>query len=264
MDYTPYYYNYNENSPRSPKPQREPFNLKKHARGNIGSILLILLIIASLITALVLAGKFSGSELLTTAFKELISGGEVRYYLVSYEGISDKNEAIAKATKVRLGSGAGYVMKGESYSVVLASFSDKKSAESVVAKNDGTTLVEISYNRKELLNSVQDDKLTKKCLDTVETTLMNVENAVKTLGSNEAIEGDVILSLTSDRNELLYVKEEILENAPKHQDKLLGILDPLYGALDAVTSLSLHQNLVAEMRYVHVLGIVSLCEQLVE
>lgn len=234
MDYSPYYFHRNGYRGEDDNYAERSFAKKK---GRLSNLLLVLLTALPAVAALIAANFFSDGAIVSSIKSWFGSGGaDVYYFLIASEHESE-TEAVAHATIVRENKGAGFIMESEGkYLVALATYFSASDAESVKQKNAGTEIVEVkaTYSALDGIGSkIADDakKRLKKALGDF--------NAV----SKEYVAGAVsvataVSELTEVRNDLLILKEEVIESSSPEEDreKVGGLTDAFFSAADSVVS----------------------------
>lgn len=234
MDYSPYYFHRNgyrggdDYRPEDPKPKR---------KGRLSNLVLVLAIVLPAVAALIAANVFSGGAVVTSLKSWFGSGGaDVYYFLIASEHASE-TEAVAHATIVRANKGAGFIIESEGkYLVALATYFDSSDAESVKQKNAGTEILEVKATYSAL------DGIDQRIADDVKKKLKNALEEFNGV-SEEYVSGAVsvataITELTSVRNDLLILKEEVLgaSLSDVDADRVTELTDVFFSAADSVVS----------------------------
>lgn len=259
MDYTPFLFSYN----KRPQPKQRNVNCGGggRIRKNIGSIILIVIIISCLIVSLLLAGKFSGEQLFETAIEALIKEVSFNYYVVSRAGVSSEESAKVQSAMVRAGGGAGYIYSQDNqYFVAMATYIDKNSADSVAEKNKDTIVITLTLNLNKDYASSFDEEYLNKTLELMQATLAVLDDTILKYAKNEMQVGEVVALIESERNKLLELKALLLDSSCEGRDALVATIDPLFGGLEAIVSSNTNSGLLASLRYVYTAGAVSLCK----
>ena len=231
MDYSPYKFTY---FPKEIKNKRVKDKKIVGKKGSKFNAFLIVIILLSLIVSLVLIGKYTGRDLITETTTNLIKKDNLVYYIVCLNPTEYKTDAEALSRKVRYSGGAGYVInQNNAYYVSLATYIEEKSAKDVCAKNDNTTYLTFTFDRKEYLSKVTDDGITKRILAGVEEGVGELIEVTFLYEKKELTFQEATHRVEGVRSELIKLKMEILDQAKtKEQEELIAFVDPLLSALN--------------------------------
>lgn len=254
MDYSPFYFKYDRKS-SSPEPLKDKdfsFNTcaNPKPKRDYFSVVLVLLIILPVIAVLIFADVRTGGHI-GTAVKRLVSGDKYVFYMVVRGPYDTERDANAHATVTRQAGGAGYIYTEEGkYYVALATYLSKKEAKSVMDKNDGSTITELKLKAGELYGGTY-GKLYKRSIEFAYESIENLTDACSGLDAHSLSTDEALKICSEIRDEAYDIKSEILD-LPSGADKerLLSVIDPLFGGTEAVTTLSDESTLVPAMRYI--------------
>ena len=206
-----------------------------------------------------LAGRFSGEDIYQKAVSALSQKSGTKYYLVTLQGVDYREDALVKCTTLRLSGNAGYLYtQNNAYFVALATYSSKDLADEVIAKNEDLVLIELSFNLSAMLKSSRDDAITKECIESYQSTILNLENLINDYAKKELTLVETLHSLESEHSALLNLKGKIIEQNPENKDDLIALLDVPIGGLNAIIGASSHHTLLGELRYVMTSAVVAL------
>lgn len=258
MDYTPYFYHYNQKVSTPITNNTQP-NKCKH-KGNLGHIILIVLILCSLLTALLLGAKFSDVNLVGLLKEDLSKNSAQQFYILTTLPSEYLEEARIKSFSLRLSGNAGYIYtKNNQYFVALATYLDKKTAEDVLSKNEDLVIHELTFFKQKLLDNATDDGITNQTILALNDSIKVLYDLSINLALKESSIVDVLHTLESTHSELLKLKQSVINLSPSNKDILLSIIDPPLGTLNAIISSTAHQSLLGELRYAVTISVVSLC-----
>lgn len=211
----------------------------------------------------VAATEFITGGFIMNGIKSAFSPGlRNTYYYVVSEPYPNEYKAGSYAAIAKEAGGAGYIyVENEKYFVVIATYFDKKTAEKVAAKNEGTGVKEIEIYFP-LLNSAttRDTELAEKVFDTVISKINRISVMSQNLDARTQGTTEVMTEVSSIRNELLLLKGEVAESSlgEDNLNKINGIIDPVFGALDAIVSSNIDKNLAGTLRYAAAIGVAAL------
>ena len=229
MDYSQYKFTY---YPKQPQKAR-PISSKKK-REKLG-VFLVTIVLLSLLLSLALIGHFSGRDLVGETVGLIAKKDTLNYYVVCLKGVEYLSDATYSARTVRLGGGAGFIFNENNlYFVSLATYLTENEAKEVVSKNENTTYLSFTFNRREYLNKVTDDGQSKEVLVLLENVIESLIDITQLLEKKELSLLDAEHRVEALRNELLNCKMTLLENNPKNASELLFFLEPLIEALNLV------------------------------
>ena len=222
--------------------------------------IITLLILCFAITTLS-ADLFSGG-LVLDKLKETFGSDYIgKNYLIVQGNYSIKTKAESEALAVRENGAAGYVYGTKNgYYVVLASYQDKKSAESVMNKNSGVEILEVTMHEPSVKGLTdKQKKLCHRALDMVLTDIDALYGVIDTVSNGTKTTDAAFIELTDMRNALLLMKEEIIASGLPEDSRnaYLNIIDPLFGGLDAIVYKEPDNYFLAAVRYVLIGSIVS-------
>ena len=174
------------------------------------------------------------------------------YYFVASEGLDSEQAAIARASVVRAGGGAGYIYYDQTaYFVVIATYFDKSSADAVSRKNDSTVVIQYSVPKATVTGlNVRDAAMLVDTLTYLDTTLRDLDRIVTGLESLSMSDSEAIKQLASFRNELLNYKDKLYQQGGGALQRSLDAVDPLFGGLDAILTSNNRSELASGLRYI--------------
>lgn len=238
-------------------PKRRAGAKSKKVKGFFVAVLILLCF--GIIT--VSADLFSGGAVMSKLSETFGSDYAGKHYFIVQGGYPAKTTAEAEALAARKSGAAGYIYnQNGNYYVVLASYADKKDAESVKSKNNGVEILEIVMRMPENNNLSANQK--RVCENALNLVLKDIDNLYALI---DQVAKGVISPQTAHaelydmRNELLLAKEDLINaglDTPT-RNAYLNIIDPVFGGLDAIVFKQPDENFLAEMRYVLISAIVA-------
>lgn len=171
------------------------------------------------------------------------------FYTVARGGFANKYAAASNASYARIAGGAGFVFgDGVQYYVALATFTDKKDAEAVAAKNSDTEVVVFSFPKSELNASGLKGECLRLSVDNVAT----VTEIISSLGTESIGFGEAVEKLTDIRNSTLIKKEELVASSLPEDEKtkLLAVINPMFAGLESIVNSSYDAYFIPSLRYV--------------
>ena len=227
MDYSPYKFNY---FPKEPKKDR--IHPAKKGKKDYVSPIIIGLILVTLIASLLLVGRVVGRDLIGETVT-LISGKDtLAYYTVCLNPTDYRSDAEALSRKVRLSGGGGYIISyNNRYYVSLATYLTEESAKEVSSKNENTTYITFTFDRKSYLNNVTDDGISRRVLGAIEEGINGLDEAISLYEKKELSLVDTTHRIEKTKNEFLNLKIELLSARYSNRDELIKFITPFVNLL---------------------------------
>ncbi|MFI3228886.1 MAG: hypothetical protein R3Y23_01810 [Bacillota bacterium] len=218
----------------SSKRQRAPKKQKK--RSKWGDLIVVTIILMCFATTFILADILSGGGLISTM--SIFNNTSYTYYLVTTLEAESKYTAMAESSYIVSTGGAGNLYSiGDNYVVVISAYLDTDSAYSVSQKNDTTQVLAIEID---IPNSVILDAETADYVEILHTSLHSflyeLIDITIALDAGDITSSVALMCLQDTRNSLLTYISEVVENnyTTEVSAMINGILQPLYGGLDAI------------------------------
>ena len=206
-------------------------------KGRLSNLILVLSIVLPAVAALIAANVFSDGAVVSSVKSWFGSGGaDVYYFLIASEHESE-TEAVAHATIVRANKGAGFIMESDGrYSVALATYFNSSDAESVKQKNAGTEIIEVKATYS-ALDGI-DSKIADDAKEKLKTALGEFNAVSEEYASGAVSVATAISELTGVRNDLLLLKEGVIESSlpDGDRDRVGELTDVFFSAADSVIS----------------------------
>lgn len=256
MDYSPYYFKY----------EKEPDKPAEYSAGNfydctctahapkkkrdIGSSIVVLIIIVSMASALVFADVKTGGTV-WNAVVRTFSGDTYNYYMVARGAYDNERDAVAHATVTRQAGGAGYIYnQNGKYYVALATYFTKKEAKSVCDKNDGTEIIEFKLKAGELYSGGY-GKTYKTVVESCYDCAVALSDAANALDSHAMSTSEALVLCGDIRDRMYQLKSDVLDSVgDDDRQVMLAFIEPIFGGTEAVTAVADESTLVAAMRYI--------------
>ncbi|MCL2631151.1 MAG: hypothetical protein FWD49_06510 [Firmicutes bacterium] len=216
-------------------------------------LIAVILIIVSFISVIIATEFFTGRAIGAEIGGVFGKGeGGAYYFLVSGE-FKNYNQAEREAVLVANRGGAGYVVEhNNAYFVAIATYCDKKTANTVAGKNEGLFVIVKEIPKNNFKGIAENDK---KLIESVQNQLKSAVIALNDLANSLEKDGisvkDALNSLTHLRNDFYELKAQILREsvATATKNKLIYATDAVFTALDSVITASSGKGLLAGIRY---------------
>ncbi len=262
MDYSPYYFRREPKEKDRAVPQQAGYAAGGKRRGIRLEAVLLLIVFASLVTALILANVWSGEKILsaiTGAFKD---GDVYDFYTVAVGEYENEREAVVQATVIRTGGGAGYIYtEGGKYYVAMATYFDEESAKAVAEKNEGSFVYARTADVGRLYETSSDDAAIRRTVSDLTDALIALDGLCVGYASNEATAADTLTGVTEVRNSLYATKEYLysIKADAGLLSALVSAVEPVFEGTEAVVMDNHSDELCAALRYIICAGVASLC-----
>ncbi len=239
MDYSSYRVK-NLSTTRKPKntkkfkPHKRSKPLKRQFKW--GDFLVVAIIILCFTTTIMLADILSGGGLISTL--SIFTNTNYTYYLVSTLETDSKYTALAESSYIVSTGGAGNLYQiEENYIVIISAYSDANSAYTVSQKNDTTQVVSIEVSMPTLTSSTDTTtEYMQTAYANIHTFLYELIDIAIAIDAGDITSSVALLSLKDTRNTLLTYISDVVDMTLDATDyaTINGILQPLYGGLDAI------------------------------
>ena len=230
MDYTPYKFTYFE---KEKKPNN--FKGKKREKGERGKAVILLIIFVVFVLSLALVGKYTERDLVGEVVDLISKKDTLVYYVVTLNGVEYKSDAEGLSRKVRLSGGSGYIIEQNGvYFVSLATYIEENEAKEVVEKNDNSTYITFTFDRREYLNNTADDGISKRVLEEVERGILTLIETTYKYDKKEITFIDASHRFEEVRISALNLKMEVLGKRVDNREELLSFLAPFIEGLAEV------------------------------
>ena len=220
MDYTPYKFEY------FPKERVKLSPNYVNRKGYIYPVLVVVIML-SLVVSLLVGSRIMEQDLIGELVKNLGGKDTLNYYVVCLNPLDFKGDAEGVSKAVTLSGGAGYIItKDNKYFVSLATYLSENEAKEVVQKNENTTYLTLTFDRREFLRKTTDDGTIKKVLEGVEEAIISLTETVTLYEKREINLVDATHRVERVEGSLINLKMELLESKSTSKEKLLTFLEP--------------------------------------
>jgi hypothetical protein len=225
----------------------EDYREKAFHRNKSRNALVVSILILISFIVIILTSESLGGLPIATAIKTLIRPrDDGSYFFLVSNGFDTKSESSAFAKIITNGGGAGYVyVEKQRYFVVVSTYLDKKSAESVMAKNKSLNMIEIKLTKPDYsaLKATETGiakkarTTTRKCIERLYLSSIELDLGTSDVTSTLATVNDI-------RNELLTIKTDIIESELTSECKqsLCLYIDTIFDKLGSIKSENLTIN----------------------
>ncbi|MFA5449228.1 MAG: hypothetical protein WC292_02150 [Clostridia bacterium] len=248
---------------RSGMDGRDGISEKSKKKGDKTGLFATIIILLCFLCVVVASDFLSGGAIVAGLKTTFNPNQGVKYYFLCVGEYDTELKAITHADAVRKKGGAGYIhINNNRYYVVIATFLDKKSANTVQGKNEGTKIFELETKEIKLAASgTKERALANKVRDKLVEGVRELYLYANALDAGESEHSEVMDKLSNLRNEFLYLKEEIAVGTMIASDKieLFRIIDPMYGGLDALFYETSGDFLSAALRNIMAGTVTALC-----
>ncbi len=231
MDYSSYRVKNLSTPSINKNPKRTRKTNKKPAFKKVSDLIVVAIVIVSFAITAVVANIIGGGELIATL--SFFNSPDC-YYLVTTAEPSAKYTALAESSYIINTGGAGNLYAyDDGYIVVISAYTDAESAETVSQKNNNTQVLRIEL---ECPTTIDLTEYTSTLYSDINTYLVDLIEICIGIDNLDIIESVALSAIKDMRNTLLshiaYLAE--IECDSTTSNIINGILQPLYGGLDAI------------------------------